>query len=388
MDEREPEGSVTVEPGGGWHGDAERLRRAAWAISTRRIQHEAGFNISHKALAPRTGDLVLARVDVLGSHRDLQLRNGRTRRLLSDDEIVVVYGDCCMPGQFEAVVPKTLGHCHLVAAGGVSAKAVSWHAGIRREPTVISPLGYVLRPDGERANLKDFAIEPIRELAPPFPTAIAVVGTAARAGTTTAAAFLVRGMTQGGLRVGYARLTGAGAGGDTWLLTDAGAQPVLDFVDAGHASTFRVPVPELERILVTLVAHLTRAGVDAMVLELGDGVLQAQTTALLESPVFRAITGGVLFTAADAMGAVAGVRWLARRGLPLAGLSGAMTASSLQATEATTATGAPVYTREDLGRAPVGRTILAKVRKLRMISGDNDACTDGTGDDGGLAVRA
>jgi hypothetical protein len=199
-------------------------------------------------------------------------------------------------------------------------------------------------------------------------------------GKTASAAFLVRGLSQAGMRVGYAKITGTGAGGDTWLLRDAGAYPVLDFTDAGFISTYLVDLPDLERILITLIAHLATAGVDAIVIEVADGILQAETAALLESPVFKAIVGGVFFAAGDAMGAVAGCAWLKQRGLPIAGLGGVLTAAPLQSTEATAATGVPTYTREDLEQPHIARAILAKVRKLRMITGGINARTDDTGE--------
>ena len=50
------------------------------------------------------------------------------------------------------------------------------------------------------------------------------------AGKTQTATFLVRGMVTAGLRVGYAKVTGTGAGGDIWWLKDAGADPVLEIL--------------------------------------------------------------------------------------------------------------------------------------------------------------
>jgi len=356
--------------------DADRIRRAAWAFTTRRVYRDHEFSISRQRASPRAGDLVLARLDVLGYHRALQLRNGRRRNLFPGDEIVVAYGNRYAPSQFEAIVPKTLGPCHLVAGGGVAAKALSWHSRIAKGPTLITPVGYLLREDGERANLRDYAMEPVEKLVAPSPTAIAVVGTAMDSGKTASAAFLVRGLSQAGMRVGYAKITGTGAGGDTWLLRDAGAFPVFDFTDAGFVSTYRVELQDLERILVTLVAHMAQTGVDAVVLEVADGILQAETAALLESPIFKAVVGGVFFAAADAMGAVAGINWLKQRDLPIAGLGGVLTAAPLQSMEATTATGVPTYTREELEQAHVARAIFAGVRKLRMISGGADARTE------------
>ena len=129
--------------------EAERLRRASWAFTTRRVSREEPYRISSGARTPRAGDLVLARVDVLGHHRGLQLCSGRKKNLFPGDEIVVAYGNRYAPSQFEAVVPKTLGPCQLVAGGGVAAKALSWHKRISRGPTLITPVGLLIRPDGE-----------------------------------------------------------------------------------------------------------------------------------------------------------------------------------------------------------------------------------------------
>ena len=263
-------------------------------------------------MTPRAGDLVLARVDVLGHHRGLQLWSGRRKNLFPGDEIVVAYGNRYAPNQFEAVVPRTLGPCHLVAGGGVAAKALSSHSRVSRGPTLITPVGLLLRSDGQPVTLLDHGIDRVDQLIAPAPPTIAVVGTAMDAGKTESAAFLVRGLTQAGLRVGFAKITGTGAGGDTWLLKDAGADPVLDFTDAGLVSTYRVAPAEMEQVLVTLTTQLTKAGVDAVVLEVADGVLQSETAALLESPAFRSIAGAILFAARDSMGAVAGVQWLSR----------------------------------------------------------------------------
>ncbi len=369
--------------------DEDRLQRASWAFTTRRVTREHQFRIGHQATPPQAGDLLLARIDALGFHRGLQLSNGRKKNLFPGDEIVVAYGNRYAPNQFEAVIPKTLGPCHLVAGGGVAAKALSWHAQINgKGPTLITPIGLLLRADGEPANLRDYAIEPFEAVMAPHPTTIAVVGTAMDSGKTSSAAFLVRGMVRAGLRAGYAKITGTGAGGDTFLLKDAGADPVLDFTDAGVVSTYLLELPALERILVTLVAHLHRSGVDAIVIEIADGILQVETAALIESPVFRSIVSGVFFAAGDAMGAVAGFNWLTQRKFAIAGLGGLMTAAPLQSLEATRATGIRTYTREDLEQPQIARSILAGAKKLRIIHGGTDARTDSTQDQRDRAAGA
>src|SRR5262245_269365 len=98
-----------------------RLMRAAWAFTTRRVPRGAVCKMVRPSSAPKPGDLVLARIDVIGYHSNLQLPDGRRKHLFAGDEVVVTYGNRYAPSQFEAVVPETLGPCHLVASGGVAA---------------------------------------------------------------------------------------------------------------------------------------------------------------------------------------------------------------------------------------------------------------------------
>ncbi|MHC4137990.1 MAG: P-loop NTPase family protein [Planctomycetota bacterium] len=338
------------------------------------MPRDAAHQILCEPRAPRAGDLVLARIDALGHHRGLQLPSGRRKTLFVGDEVVVAYGDRYASNQFEAVVPNTLGPCQLVAGGGVAAKALSWHSKIGRGPTQITPIGLLAGADGQPTNLRDHALPSVDQLVERCPTAVVVVGTAMDSGKTTAAAFLVKGLTLTGVRAGYAKITGTGAGGDTWFLTDAGADPVLDFTDVGFVSTYRVPHAEVERILVTLVTHLGKAGADAIVLEVADGVLQPETAALLTSPVFRRVIGGILFTACESMGVAAGHDWLKSHKLPVVGLSGVLTASPLQCREASLATGLPIFSREELAQTSTAMKILGWAEEHNHADGGADVC--------------
>src|SRR5262245_13949464 len=307
--------------------DRIRLRVASWAFTTRRVPQGAACSILRENRKPEAGDLVLASVDAIGHHVDLQLVNVRGRDLFVGSEVVVAYGNRYASSQFESLVPETLGPCHLVAGGGLASRVVSWHASISKGPTQITPIGLLGNARGERVNLREFrlpAVLPPREY---DPTAIAVVGTSMDAGKTQTAVYLVRGLIAAGLRVGYAKVTGTGASGDYWWLKDAGADPVLDFTDVGLVSTYKASAEEIDGALSALVHHVASHGVDAIVLEIADGVLQKETAALIEGATFCRLVGGIVLAAQDSMGAVAGVGWLRERPTPLLALSGLMTAA-------------------------------------------------------------
>lgn len=346
------------------YSDNTRIRNASWAFTTRRVSRDTAKILLPLEGAPHPGDLVLATVDFLGQHPGLQLPNGRRKQLFPGDEIVVAYGNRYASNQFEAVVPETLGPCHLVAGGGIASRAVSWHVSMRKGPTLITPVGLLGDLNNRRINLSDHALSPINEISKPLPTAIAVVGTGMDSGKTQSCAFLVRGLIAAGLRVGYAKITGTGAGGDTWLLTDAGAYPVLDFTDAGMATTYMISIEQLELLLMTLMGHLARENVDAMVLEIADGVIQQETAALLKSPVFASLVAGIVMASQDSMGASAGVHFLKNNAKPLVlAISGIISAAPLQVREATIALKLPVYDREGLATAENAMSILAGAQR-------------------------
>ena len=350
-----------------WRGTSsvpEALKRAAWAYTTRRVRGPVS-GILDGERTPSAGDLVLARVEAIGSHSGLQLPDGRRRTLFVGDEIVVAFGNRYAPNQFEAVVPRNLGRCHLVAGGGVAGDVLSRHNRLAKGPTQLRPLGLLAGPRGEPINLRDHALPPVQREPDLLPPVLAVVGTSMDSGKTQSAAHLVRGLRAAGFKTGFAKVTGTGSGGDPWLLHDAGADPVLDFTDAGLVSTYLVPYEEVIQVLVTLVTQLARSGVDAIVLEVADGVIQPETAALLESAAVQRIVGGFLFAACDAMGAISGCNWLHARRLPLLGLTGVFTASPLQEREASIATGQSAYTRTDLADPKLASRLLQEARQGR-----------------------
>src|SRR5688572_10167388 len=89
--------------------DVARIRHASWAFTTRRVPHRAAWSLLPPEGTPVAGDLLLARVNVMGHHDGLQLANGRRKQLFVGDEIVVAYGNRYACNQFEARIPETMG---------------------------------------------------------------------------------------------------------------------------------------------------------------------------------------------------------------------------------------------------------------------------------------
>jgi len=327
-----------------------RLAMAKQSYATRRVNLQDAKAILTENYVPAPGDLVLARIRSIGSHSRIELPNGRKAALHSGDEVLLAFGDRYAPDQYEAYVPQTLETCHMVAAGGIAAKAVSWHNRLSG-PTSIDPVGVLCDAAGQPVNLKNYSIP---TLAGPMPAAVfAVFGTSMNSGKTATAAALVRGFSQNGYRVGALKITGTAAGGDPWLMRDSGACEVLDFTDAGMATTFGVPLDTLVASSRNLLRTLSRSNCDLAVVEIADGLFQKETRQLAESPLVQSMFDGVVFAAADALGAAAGATRLADLGYKVLGFSGALLRSPLAAREAAGNLDLPAYDLEAFCEADI-----------------------------------
>lgn len=310
----------------------DRLARAKRSFVCRHVDLSLAAGLS-RTVEPQTGYVLLATVIELGHHARLESPEGRRAQLYPGDEILVAYGARYAPDQFEAVLPDSVGPCDLVAGGGIAARVLARHASVKKA-TTISPLGVLTDRSGAALELRHFVL-PARAVGASAPhQIIAVVGTSMNAGKTTAAASLIRGLAAGGLKVGACKITGTGSGGDIWSMRDAGAAVALDFTDVGYSTTAGAELGELEAAAHLLIDRVVAAGVDVVVVEIADGLLQRETAALLSSPRTAQRLDAVLLAAADSMGAVMGSSWLRERGLPLRAVTGLLTSSPLATREA------------------------------------------------------
>ena len=318
---------------------------AKWAFTTRRVNKSDVAGLSDKLGQAESGDLVLAQVVRIGHHRRIQLAKGRLAELYVGDLVVLTCGYRYAPDQFEGVGELDPEGADLLAGGGVLGRMRQAKQTVAA-PTCLKPIGLLTGRDGEAINIAGYGLPP-RPLRRAVPV-IGIVGASMNAGKTTAAASLGHGLGRTGLRVAALKVTGTGAFGDMNAYRDAGIPLVLDFTDAGMASTYLQPLERIEGGYQTLLAHATDAGAEIAVVELADGVFQMETAALLRSSRIRDSFAGILFAASDALGAVGGIRSLRDIGLEPFAVSGAVSCSPLAAAEAQAAAGVPVVSRDEL----------------------------------------
>lgn len=335
----------------------KRLMAAKQSFVTRRVANESMESlIEDLSYSPKAGDLILAKVSFIGHHTRTERVDGRKAKLFEGDEVILAYGNRYAPDQFEAVIPEDLSPCHMVAAGGIAAKALSWHAKIEF-PTEITPIGLIANKDGNVINLSDYSVP--NALSVPNVPNVTVVGTSMNAGKTTTAAHIIHGLTKAGYQVGAMKVTGTGAGGDLWLMQDAGAISAVDFTDAGFPTSFKVDESALMGIVKKLSQTLVNQGCDVIVVEIADGVYQKETRALLQNPEYKSLFKNVVFTARESLGATAGAQWLKSEGYHVPAISGMICCSPLAAREAANQIQLPIYELDDLVNPETAESLLS-----------------------------
>jgi hypothetical protein len=324
---------------------ADILEKAKWTFATRRVDRACVTATDTDFAAAKAGDLILAHVDRLGQHSRVQLPSGRPSLIFPGDTVVMACGARYAPDQFEGVAEIDPKGADLLAGGGCIGRMVARNSRIK-PATRLVPVARLLATTGHAINLAQFALSP--RPAAPRPPVIGVLGTSMNSGKTLATAQLVLGLRRAGFRVGAIKATGTGAFGDFNEYCDSGAHYVGDFTDAGMVTTYLEPLDRIKTGTETLIAEAGYRGCDIVVMEVADGLLQRETAALIADPWFAALISGLVFACGDAVAAVGGVAHLARLGLVPDALTGLVSCSPMASSEAQTATGLPVLTKENL----------------------------------------
>jgi hypothetical protein len=140
---------------------------------------------------------------------------------------------------------------------------------------------------------------------------VALAGTCMEAGKTAAAAAIIGRMRHRGLVVDAFKATGVSLRRDILAFEDAGARRTMLFTDLGVVTTTGRTGPALTR---TMLTELAAEKPDAIVFELGDGLLGTYgVDAILECADIRRALTGVVLSANDPVAAWGGVRLLRER---------------------------------------------------------------------------
>jgi hypothetical protein len=250
------------------------------------------------------------------TYSQLELPSGRMAQVKKGDVVAGALGHRHALFGYSGHLPERLAPgdtIHLLNMGGVLGICDSVNPDLG-PPFECEVLGAVLHFPylGERIGVAARIGGETLDLAAPMNAAgvpvVALVGSCMNCGKTAAACTLVRQLSHEGWTVDGLKATGVSLRRDVLAMEDAGARTTAIFTDLGVVSSTPANAPAVTR---TLVSRLALAKPDAIVAELGDGLLGAYgVAAILEDPEIRAAFTAVVLAANDPVAAWGGVRML------------------------------------------------------------------------------
>ncbi len=230
-----------------------------------------------------TGDYVVGKVkDISGYASAIELPNGRMINVMEDDLVVGSLGTRVATleavGDWRSIDDS--GELNALTSAGLFGKTTSL------SPFIASPMrlqyqGHVTR-DGNKVTMSGCLPE-IASVEFDIPV-ILIVGTSMSAGKTTSGRVIVHMLSQMGLKVVGAKMTGAARYRDMLSFGDAGASAIYDFVDAGLPSS-AVDEATYRKSLDYLLSLIAQDKPDVVVAEAGASPLEPYNGAIAKEVV-------------------------------------------------------------------------------------------------------
>jgi hypothetical protein len=263
------------------------------------------------------GVLVAARVlNNKTRYNQLELTSGRMATVTQGDVIVGALGHRNALRGYSGHLPERLeagDRIQLLNIGGVLGICDSANPDVG-PPFDCEVLGTVLHFPylgeriGEPARAGASRFEPDATLEIDGVPVIAMAGTCMDSGKTAAACAIVGRLRHRGFHIAACKATGVSLRRDILAMEDAGASETMIFSDLGIVTTTAANGPALTR---ALLSGLARHRPDAIVLELGDGLLGSYgVEAILSDEAIRASLTAVVLCANDPVAAWGGARIL------------------------------------------------------------------------------
>lgn len=277
------------------------------ASATRNVPIRRDVRLTDRITA-REGYVVVGRIHGEKTvYNQLEDEHGRLVTLQEGDVIAGVLGQRNALHGYSGYVPESVSpgdRLHLLNIGGVVGVCSSHNPEVGR-PFELEVLGGLLvfpgfeDRSGVPAHIGMNAIraEPKQTIEVPL---VYVAGTCMNSGKTTAAIRLIRQLSKRGVAVGACKLTGVSLRRDVLQMMDYGARWAFSFTDAGIVST---TAKTAGPVAGTLLAHLVQSGAQAIVAELGDGILGEYGVAeILAESSLRSSTTVMVLCANDPVG--------------------------------------------------------------------------------------
>lgn len=244
------------------------------------------------------------------NYGELELPNGRLARVVAGNLLAGVLGARQALHGYMGRVPDRVGvgdRLHLLNMGGVIGVCDQPNRDLG-PPIEVEVLGSVSR-DGVPLNIRQFSLPSCAALSTDGPPLVLILGTCMNSGKTYAACEIVRLLTRQGLRIAAGKLSGVAAQRDLLKMQDNGAMATASFLDCGLPST--VNATDLGAVARAVIQHLEKSQPQAILLELGDGIIGGyHTDAILRETSLQARTAVRVLCANDLVGAWGGEQLL------------------------------------------------------------------------------
>jgi hypothetical protein len=350
------------------------------ASATRNVSLGSEVTLSDEITAA-AGKVVAVRA--LGrktTYNEIEDPTGRMVRVDEGDVIAGVLGERRALKGYAGIVPPSIkkgDRLNLLNLGGVIGQCTSVNIELG-PPREVEMLGAILTFPflGERvgvpADVRKDAI-PLSSVLSTCAPVIAVAGTCMNAGKTFAASEVVKHLAKRGRRVAAAKLTGVSLRRDTLSMLDRGAFKVLDFADAGAVSTKAGETPQIAK---GLLRELDKHQPDAIVVELGDGILgEYGVQDILRDEDFRKHVVAYIMCANDPVAAWGAYRLMKDEfKLEIAVFSGPATDNAVGRDFITRELGVPAINArtDDIALAELCEQRLPPIKKKVLASGGGD----------------
>ena len=219
-----------------------------------------------------TGDYVIGKVlDTRGHLNSIELPSGRMVEVMEDDLVIGALGTRVATleavGDWRSIEED--GEFNALTSAGLFGKTTSLSPFLK-SPMRLRYQGHVLR--GDRKLTMQSCLPEIPSTRFDIPV-ILIVGTSMSAGKTMSGRVIVHLLSQKGLDVVGAKLTGAARYRDMLGFLDAGASAVYDFVDAGLPSS-ACDETKYRTALTYLLSRIAQDQPDVVVAEAGASPLE------------------------------------------------------------------------------------------------------------------
>ena len=288
------------------NGHLQRVTADHVASSTSPCGLPATVAVSPYVVAEEGYCIAVRALDNKEGYNQLEGTDGAFHTIKQGDVIVGALGERKALKGYSGLIPRSVQPgdlLHVLNMGGILGKCVSEHPDLG--PALrCEVIGAVVVNGGDRplrhARIQDHAVDPVEHLQASAPL-VMVSGTAMNTGKTFACAQIVRGLTALGLRVAAAKLTGAALRRDVRAMEEQGAIETASFTDAGVVSSTGKAMGPIAK---GLIHHLNGCQPDALVLELGDGIIGPYgVDELLSDMEIQRFTAAHVVAATDLVGA-------------------------------------------------------------------------------------